>query len=240
MLQFSFSPIFVLPNIRQDIKALLPYLDTLSPKNKGKLVGLGLNCKILRQSGKRSRYLPLFMGNSLAMILPLFSTTLYLAERRAGEMLREMEREKPGEYQKLHDETFDPKPNLEDLGISKIQSHRWQLYNEGKELEAIESEKARGNLRLSQGRGIKKGVENFPQVKTRDKVAETNGLGRAGEMLREQGREPGETDKKIMLDGQTLSPTLHICGYIIFEVIPKWRTFYATSIAKGSTNYGTF
>jgi hypothetical protein len=28
------------------------------------------------------------------------------AERRAGELLAEMEREKPGEYKKLHNETF--------------------------------------------------------------------------------------------------------------------------------------
>lgn len=46
---------------------------------------------------------------------------------RAGEILKEPDtREKPGEYKKLHDVTFSPKPSLEDLGITKIQSHRWQ------------------------------------------------------------------------------------------------------------------
>ena len=54
------------------------------------------------------------------------------AERRAGEMLGEMDREKPGEYKKFHDVTFYPKPlhdervYLKDLGITEIQSHRWQ------------------------------------------------------------------------------------------------------------------
>jgi len=52
------------------------------------------------------------------------------AERRAGDMLKEMVRQKPGEYQKLHDETFVPKPSLSDLGITPIQSHRWQLETE--------------------------------------------------------------------------------------------------------------
>jgi len=42
-------------------------------------------------------------------------------------MLRDMEREKPGEYKKLHDVTFKPKPGLEELGVTKMQSHRWQL-----------------------------------------------------------------------------------------------------------------
>lgn len=52
----------------------------------------------------------------------------FVAERRAGEMLKEEDiRQKPGEYKKLHDVTFYPKPSLEELGITKIQSHRWQL-----------------------------------------------------------------------------------------------------------------
>jgi hypothetical protein len=38
-----------------------------------------------------------------------------------------MDREKPGEYQKLHHATFEPKPGLDDMGISKTQSYRWQL-----------------------------------------------------------------------------------------------------------------
>lgn len=49
------------------------------------------------------------------------------AERRAGEMLRDMDRQERGRPEKtLHDETFTP-PKLDDLGISRVQSHRWQL-----------------------------------------------------------------------------------------------------------------
>lgn len=51
------------------------------------------------------------------------------AERRAGEMLGETELSKGGEWEhkehQLHDVTGAL--TLEDLGISKIQSHRWQL-----------------------------------------------------------------------------------------------------------------
>jgi len=32
-----------------------------------------------------------------------------------------MEKQGPGEYQKLHDETFEPKPSLGELGIEKMQ-----------------------------------------------------------------------------------------------------------------------
>lgn len=47
------------------------------------------------------------------------------AERRAGEMLRDMDRN-PGAATVLHDVTALP-PKLDELGISRIQSHRWQL-----------------------------------------------------------------------------------------------------------------
>ena len=46
------------------------------------------------------------------------------AERRAGEILVGMEKQGPGEYQRLHDVTVSPK--LSDLGITRMQSHRWQ------------------------------------------------------------------------------------------------------------------
>ena len=49
------------------------------------------------------------------------------AERRAGEMLRDSERQKPGEHwqeKRSHDVTVTPK--LSDIGISKIESSRWQ------------------------------------------------------------------------------------------------------------------
>ena len=49
------------------------------------------------------------------------------AERKAGEMLAAMEKQKPGEYQRSHDDTVAP--SLTDLGISKMQSHR--LFNSG-------------------------------------------------------------------------------------------------------------
>jgi len=48
------------------------------------------------------------------------------AERRAGEMLKGIEI-KPGNPQLLHDVTIGITPKLEDFGITRIQSHRWQL-----------------------------------------------------------------------------------------------------------------
>ncbi len=46
------------------------------------------------------------------------------AERKAGEMLGEQV--SSGNPQLSHDVTIAPAPTLSDLGISKIQSHRWQ------------------------------------------------------------------------------------------------------------------
>ncbi|GAG85801.1 unnamed protein product, partial [marine sediment metagenome] len=51
------------------------------------------------------------------------------AEKKAGELLKVIPREKSREYQKLHDVTFEPKPSLSELGITNIQSHRWLLIN---------------------------------------------------------------------------------------------------------------
>src|SRR5262245_6455863 len=44
------------------------------------------------------------------------------AERRAGELLATMEKQRPGEYQRLHDATVAPA--LSDLGIEKTAAHR--------------------------------------------------------------------------------------------------------------------
>ena len=44
-------------------------------------------------------------------------------------MLKEMEKQKPGEYQRGHDVTVVP--SLKDLGIHKKQSQRWQQNAEG-------------------------------------------------------------------------------------------------------------
>jgi hypothetical protein len=41
-----------------------------------------------------------------------------------GEMLKEMPKQKPGEYQRLHDVTVAP--SLKDIGIEKHQSARYQ------------------------------------------------------------------------------------------------------------------
>ena len=46
------------------------------------------------------------------------------AERRAGELIGEMPKQGPGEYQRSHDVTVAP--SLDDLGISKMQSSRFQ------------------------------------------------------------------------------------------------------------------
>jgi len=49
------------------------------------------------------------------------------AERKMGEMLTDKNlRQKPGEYQKSQDVTFDPKPSLADLGLTKNESSRAQ------------------------------------------------------------------------------------------------------------------
>jgi ParB family chromosome partitioning protein len=48
------------------------------------------------------------------------------AERKAGEMLAAMEKNQGGNPNLLHAETGSP-PTLEELGISRTQSHRWQV-----------------------------------------------------------------------------------------------------------------
>lgn len=48
------------------------------------------------------------------------------AERRAGEMLAEMEKNPGGNPNQLDEQTSYP-PTLNELGISKFQSHHWQL-----------------------------------------------------------------------------------------------------------------
>lgn len=75
----------------------------------------------LRQYAKQSR-LSLDMQNRCAEIR-------IRAERRGGDMLREMEKHPPGPIpmgDRSHDATDLP-PRLEDLGILKSQSSRWQL-----------------------------------------------------------------------------------------------------------------
>jgi len=95
----------------------------------------------LRQYAKQSR-LSLNMQNRCAEIR-------IRAERRAGDMLKDMEKHPPGPIpvrDRLHDATDLP-PRLEDLGISKSQSSRWQLIASIPEQdfeERVESLKANG------------------------------------------------------------------------------------------------
>ena len=58
------------------------------------------------------------------------------AERKAGKMLAEMEKQKPGQYQqRSHHVTVDIPPTLADIGITKNESSRWQ------KLAAVDDEK---------------------------------------------------------------------------------------------------
>lgn len=45
-------------------------------------------------------------------------------ERKAGEFLKTMEKQGPGDYKRYHDDTL--RPSLSDIGVSRLQSSRWQ------------------------------------------------------------------------------------------------------------------
>ena len=47
------------------------------------------------------------------------------AERRAGELLRDMEKQAPGDYRKRYPADTVP-PTLEEVGVTRLQSSRWQ------------------------------------------------------------------------------------------------------------------
>ena len=75
----------------------------------------------------------LYLANSTIKIWAFFSELAaeikIRAERRAGVLLGDMDRREKGETDKkimLHDVTLSI-PKLDELGITKIQSHRWQL-----------------------------------------------------------------------------------------------------------------
>jgi hypothetical protein len=83
------------------------------------------------------------------------------AERRLGELLGEMPRQRPGEYQRLHAATVAP--SLDDLGIEKTQSHRWQrvasVPEEAFEAHVAEVRKAGEELTTSGVLGLAKQLD---------------------------------------------------------------------------------
>lgn len=80
--------------------------------------------KQIRDQAEALRLYVRQQGESLQMQNDIAEIKLR-AERRAGELLREMDKNKGGNPNLLHDET-GCSPTLPELGISRVQSHRWQ------------------------------------------------------------------------------------------------------------------
>ncbi len=79
--------------------------------------------KLVRDQAEALRLYVRQQGESLEMQNDIAEIKLR-AERRAGDLLQQIGVQ-AGNPQLLHDETIAP-PRLEDLGISRVQSHRWQ------------------------------------------------------------------------------------------------------------------
>ncbi len=89
------------------------------------------------------------------------------AERRLGEMLAAMEKQGPGEYKRSHDVTVCP--SLADLGITKMQSSRWQAIARAPSCEEVQPAEAK--KRQAQAAGRPRGAK---QVSVRANLPEQN------------------------------------------------------------------
>lgn len=110
--------------------------------------------KAIRDKAEALRLYARQAGESLEMQNDIAEIKLR-AERRAGELLKEVERAERGRPigKTLHDATFIP-PTLADLGIERTQSHRWQAIADVPEPifeQHIETVKARGDELTSAG-----------------------------------------------------------------------------------------
>jgi hypothetical protein len=85
-----------------------------------------IDLKSIRDRAEAYRYALMIAGESKATIKKMEELKLR-AERRAGELLQTMEKQRPGTYQQRYkDDTLALPKTYKELGLTKIDAAKWQ------------------------------------------------------------------------------------------------------------------